>query len=165
VNRDVVEVADGSAHVREWIAHPGAAAVVPLFEDGTTVLVRQYRYAPRKEFLEVPAGKLDVEGESPDALARRELEEETGWTADRLTPLGETYPGIGYSDEVIHLFLAEGLREGEAEHAPGEAVEPVRLRLAEAVRMARDGEIADAKSTVALLRAWFWLEAHGRLPR
>jgi ADP-ribose pyrophosphatase len=162
VNRDVVAVSDGSEHVREWIAHPGAAAVVPLFEDGTTLMVRQYRYAPGREFLEVPAGKLDVEGESPAEVAVRELEEETGWTAERVHPLGAIYPCIGYSDEVIHLFVAEGLREGTAAPHPGEPLEPVRLALAEVVRMARAGELADAKSTVAVLRAAVWLEERGR---
>ena len=159
VYRDTVELPDGGESVREWVAHPGAAAVVPLFEDGTTLLVRQFRYPPQREFLEVPAGKLDVEGEDPADVARRELEEEAGYTAARLTRVGETYPCIGYSNEVIHLFLAEGLSplRREAEH--DEFVVPVRMPLAEAVAAARRGEILDAKSTVALLLAQASLEA------
>ena len=77
VYRDEVRLPDGTASVQEWIDHPGAAAVIPLFEDGTTLLVRQYRYAPRRLTLEVPAGKIDHDGEDPEAVAARELEEET----------------------------------------------------------------------------------------
>ena len=158
VYRDTVELPDGGESVREWVKHPGAAAVVSLFEDGSTLLVRQYRYPPQREFLEVPAGKLDVEGEAPEAVARRELEEEVGHTAARLTRVGETYPCIGYSDEVIHLFLAEGLSplRRDAEH--DEFVVPVRMPLAEAVARARRGEILDAKSALALLRVQAFLE-------
>ena len=149
--RDTVHLPDGGESVREWIDHPGASAVVPLFEDGTTLLVRQFRYPPQREFLEVPAGKLDKAGEDPADLARRELEEEVGYTAATLTRVGETYPCIGYSNEVIHLFLAEDLSEQSAETDDAEFVVPVRMPLAEAVRRARAGEILDAKSTVALL--------------
>jgi ADP-ribose pyrophosphatase len=166
VNRDTVSGPRGDASVREWIEHPGAAAVVPLFDDGSTLLVRQFRYPPRREFLEVPAGKIDRAGEPPEELARRELEEETGHTAARLSPLGVTYPCIGYSDEVIHLFLAEGLSEARGAHEPDDVVEPVRLPLAEAVRRARAGELLDAKTTVALLRAEAFLaerEGRGRM--
>ena len=108
VFRDTVQVPGRGLGTREWLRHPGASAVVPLFGDGTVVLVRQYRHGPRREFLEVPAGKLDA-GEAPEVCARREVREETGLTVERLTPLGPVYPAIGYSDEVIHLFLGEGL--------------------------------------------------------
>ncbi len=151
--RDTVTLPDGETSVREWIDHPGAAAVVPLFEDGTTVLLRQYRYAPGREFIEVPAGKIDEPGEDPAAVAVRELEEEAGWTAKTLTPLGPTYPCIGYSNEVIHLFLAEDLSAAPSGTEDDEFVEPFRLPFAEAVARARRGEILDAKSAVALLRA------------
>lgn len=161
VLRDEVRLPDGGTSHREWIAHPGAAAVVPLYEDGTTVLIRQFRYGPRREFLEVPAGKLDRPDEPPEALAARELEEEVGLIAETYTRLGETYPCIGYSDEVIHLFLAEGLSDGTAGADDDEFVEPVRMPLAEAVAMARRGEIHDAKSTVALLLAQAHLDTRG----
>ncbi len=151
--RDTVTLPDGEESVREWIRHPGAAAVVPLFPDGTTLLLRQYRYAPGREFVEVPAGKLDREGEPPEDVARRELAEEAGFTAATLTPLGPTYPCIGYSDEVIHLFLAEDLAPAEAEVEDDEFVEPFRLPFDEAVTMAHRGEILDTKSAVALMRA------------
>ncbi|MEM1042571.1 MAG: NUDIX hydrolase [Bacteroidota bacterium] len=151
--RDTVTLPGGGTSVREWIEHPGAAAVVPLFEDGTTILLRQYRYAPGREFVEVPAGKIDRPGEDPAEVAVRELEEEAGYTARALTPLGPTYPCIGYSNEVIHLFLAEDLSEAEAEAEDDEFVEPFRLPFAEAVAMAERGDVFDTKSAVALLRA------------
>lgn len=159
--RDTVRLPDGGESVREWVEHPGAAAVVPLFADGTTILLRQFRYAPGRTFIEVPAGKIDKEGEAPAEVAVRELAEEAGYTAATLTPLGETYPCIGYSNEVIYLFLAEDLSEAPSETEDDEFVEPFRLPFAEAVAMARRGEILDAKSAVALLRAGAVVAARG----
>ena len=154
VRRDRVRLgADGPESVREWIHHPGAAAVVPLFANGDTLLIRQFRYPARREFLEVPAGKFDSPDESALDLARRELKEEVGLTAARWTRLGETHPAIGYSDEAIHLFLAEDVTEGDAAPDGDERVVPVRLPLAEAVERARAGEILDGKTCVALLLA------------
>lgn len=151
VYRDRVELADGKESVREWIDHPGASAVVPVFDDGRTLLVRQFRYPPRRVFLEVPAGKLDIKGESPLEVAARELEEETGWKARRFVPLVSLYPGIGYSNEIIHFFVAEGMEQGTAEPGEGEHVEVVQIDFKEAVEMARNGEILDMKSVIALL--------------
>ncbi len=153
VYRDEVRLPDGAASVREWIDHPGAAAVVPLFEDGTTLLVRQYRYAPRQIFLEVPAGKIDHVGEDPEAVAARELEEETAWRAGRLIPLGSLYPCIGYSNERIHFYLAEALSKVKRVQVEGEFLEVVSLDFKEAVAMARRGEFSDMKTVAALLLA------------
>ena len=153
VHRDTVRLPDGEQSRREWIEHPGAAAVVPLLPDGRVVLVRQFRYPPRREFLEVPAGKLDHEGEAPSELAGRELQEEAGYTAGRLTPLGKTYPCIGYANEVIHLFLAEDLTPCAMDAEDDEFVEPVILAFADVVAMAERGELLDAKTEVAILRA------------
>ena len=153
VRRDEVRLPDGQTSAREWIEHPGAAAVVPVDGEGRVVLVRQFRYPPRREFLEVPAGKFDRDGESPEDVARRELEEETGLTAGSWTALGRTFPGIGYSSEVIHLFLAEDLADGEAGSDDDEFLEVVRLPFDEAVRRAEAGEVPDAKTAVALLLA------------
>ncbi len=158
VFRDTVETPSGGTSVREWIRHPGAAAVVPLFDNGDTLLVRQFRYPPRRTFLEVPAGKLDRSGlegacEDPAVAARRELAEETGLTAETLTPLGPLYPCIGYSDEVIHFFLAEGLTEGKTNLGEGEHAIPVRMPFADAVAQARRGEIADMKTAMGLVLA------------
>lgn len=153
VYHDEVQVPDGSTSVREWINHPGASAIVPLFEDGQTLLIRQFRYPPRKTFLEVPAGKIDVPGENPEDVAARELEEETGWTADRFDFLASTYPCIGYSNEVIHFFLARGLTRGTQDLSDGEFVEVVKMDFADAVAKARRGEIEDMKSAMALTYA------------
>ncbi|HEX9952505.1 MAG TPA: NUDIX hydrolase [Rubricoccaceae bacterium] len=160
VRRDRVRTPGGGESVREWIEHPGAAAVVPLYADGTTVLIRQYRYPPRREFLEVPAGKLDP-GETPETAAARELSEEVGLQATRWTPLGPTYPGIGYSDEVIHLFLAEGIEDASGTTDDDEHVVPVRMPITEAVAMARRGDIADGKTALALLLADAVLASRG----
>lgn len=151
--RDTVRLPDGGTSVREWIDHPGASAVVPLFEDGSTVLVRQFRFPVRRTFLEVPAGKFDEEGESPEEVARRELEEETGWKAERFTLLGDGYPCIGYSNERIYFFLAEGLSPGVAKTDDEEFLEVVRMPLSEAVERARSGEMGDFKTVTALVYA------------
>lgn len=158
VYRDRVRLPDGKESEREWIDHPGASAVVPLFDDGSTLLVRQFRYPPRRVFFEVPAGKLDKDGEEPADVAARELEEETGWTAGRFTRLGALYPCIGYSNEIIYFFLAEGLEPGTRNLSEGEFMEVVKLPFAEAVARARRGEILDMKSAVALMYAHEYLQ-------
>lgn len=158
VYRDEVRLPDGGTSVREWIDHPGASAVVPLFPDGTTLLIRQFRYPPRRTFLEVPAGKLDRKGEPPEAVAVRELEEETGWKAAHVRHLTSLYPCIGYSNEVIHFYLAEELTEGRKQFSDGEYVETVRLPFAEALALARSGEIVDMKTVAALQSAAAFLE-------
>lgn len=156
--RDTVSLPDGTESVREWIDHPGASAVVPLFPDGTTLLVRQFRYPPQREFLEVPAGKLDKVGEDPADVARRELEEEVGYTASQLTQVASTYPCIGYSNEVIHLFLAEGLSRQTADAEDDEFLVPVRMPLEDAVEKARRGAILDSKSALALMLVQAFLD-------
>lgn len=153
VYRDQARLPDGRVAVREWIKHPGASAVVPLFDDGTVLLIRQFRYPPHRVFLEVPAGKLDVEGEDPRETAARELEEETGYRAGRLVPLGSLNPCIGYSDETIHFFLAHDLTPGEQALSEGEHVDVVRRSFEEVVAEAERGEISDMKTAMALLMA------------
>lgn len=168
VYRDEVEMPDGATSVREWIRHPGAAAVVPLFPDGRTLLVRQFRYPPQRTFLEVPAGKLDQEGEDPEAVAARELEEETGWKAQRFARLGSFYPCIGYSDEIIHFFLAEDLERGSRGLEEGEHMEVVEMPFAQALEQVRRGEVLDMKSVTALLFAEAFLaerESEVRSPK
>ncbi len=151
--RDEVRLPNGNTSVREWINHPGASAIVPIFDDGRTLLVRQFRYPPRRTFLEVPAGKLDEPGEDPADVAARELEEETGWRAERFESIGAAYPCIGYSNEIIHVFAAYGLEQGEQDLAEGEFVEVVDMELDQAVRRAREGEIKDMKTITALVYA------------
>ena len=152
VSRERVALPNGNEVELDLVRHPGATAIVPLLDDGTVVLVRQYRHAAGGWLLEVPAGKLSP-GEEAEACARRELAEETGLRAGELTPLGCVWMTPGFCDERIWLFLATGLATGEQRLEADEAIEIVRLPLSEAVRRAAGGEIADAKSTCALLRA------------
>lgn len=161
VYRDRVQLPDGEESVREWIDHPGASAVVPIFEDGSTLLVRQFRYPPRRTFLEVPAGKIDKVGEDPEDVAARELEEETGWRARRFTKLGALYPCIGYSNEIIHFYLAEALERGERNLAEGEFMEVVPMSFQEAAQQVRQGEILDMKTAMALVYAEAYLKNRG----
>ncbi len=156
--RDEVRLPDGDTSVREWIHHPGASAVVPLFEDGRTMLVRQFRFPPRRVFLEVPAGKLDNHGEPAEDVALRELEEETGWRAGRLDHLGSFYPCIGYSNEIIHFFLARDLTKGQQDLQHGEFMEILSLGFGEALDLLKKGEILDMKTATALTLAERFLE-------
>jgi ADP-ribose pyrophosphatase len=150
--RDDVRLPDGGTSVREWIDHPGASAIVPLFEDGRTVLVRQFRYPPRRTFLEVPAGKIDRPDEDPAEVAARELEEETGWRANRFEHVSSMYPCIGYSNEVIHIYAAYDLTPGTQDLADGEFVDVVEMPFADAVQQARAGVLQDMKTVTALLQ-------------
>lgn len=146
-----VHLPDGRQFTLAILKHPGACAVIPLLDDGRVLLLRQYRHAVRQTLWEVPAGKLDP-GEERETCARRELKEETGYTADRLTSLGTICVTPGYSDEVIHLYLAQGLHAGEQALSTNESIICEALPLTEAVRMAELGEISDAKTVIALLR-------------
>ena len=151
--RDEVHLPDGKESVREWIDHPGASAIVPIFEDGRTLLVRQFRYPPRRTFLEVPAGKLDKPGEAPKDVAARELEEETGWRAGQFEHVGSAYPCIGYSSETIHVFTAHDLERGTQALREGEFVEVVEINFKEALARARHGDVKDMKTVTALVYA------------
>ena len=147
-----VRIGEKGWHTYQVVRHPGGVAVLPLHEDGTVTLIRQLRPAVGAVLLELPAGRLD-RGEEPAACGARELVEETGLTAERLLPLGFIYSSPGVFDEVIHLYLATGLTQGETEQEAYEDIESVRLPFAEAVRMAREGEIGDGKTIAALFRA------------
>lgn len=154
VRRDVVRLPDGKEAVREYVRHPGAVAIVALTGEGRVVLERQHRYALRRDFIEIPAGKLEP-GEAHLATANRELQEETGYVATDWTRLGLIHNAIGYSDEGIELWLARGLEQREAKLDEEEFLETFTLPMAEAVAMVRDGRITDAKTVAALL----WLVA------
>ena len=149
---DEVKLPNGNVVRLEIIRHRGAAAVVPVDEEGRAVLIRQYRHATAGYLLEVPAGTLDP-GEAPEACALREVEEETGLRAARLTPLGWIWTTPGFTDERIWLYLATGLTPTRSAHESDEVITVERLPFAEAVRMATSGEITDAKSVCTLLRA------------
>jgi ADP-ribose pyrophosphatase len=155
---DTVRFPDGSTGDLEMIRHSGAAAVLPLLDgpddpDPRLILVRQYRYASGGSLLEVPAGRPDRHGEPWEECARRELEEETGLAAGRLLPLTAIFTTPGFTDERIHLFLALDLRQGRSAPDRDEFLEPVEMRLSEALTAIRDGAIVDAKTVCALLFA------------
>jgi ADP-ribose pyrophosphatase len=154
VYKDAVRLPDGSEGTREFIRHPGAVLIVPLFDDGRVLLERQFRYPHGKEFIEVPAGKRDP-GEAPLQTAQRELLEETGYVAGDWKRIGMIRNAIGYSDEIIEMFVARGLEKREASLDAGEFLEVFDLKLEEAFEMIRDGRITDAKSVSALL----WVKA------
>ena len=153
VYRDRVRLPNGGESEREWIDHPGAAAVVPLLDDGRVILVRQFRYPVGTEFIEVPAGKLDYIGESPEGVAHRELEEESGWRAGRLTSLGAYHMAIGYCNEVIHCYLAQDLVNVGSKLDDDEFLEVLYVPFDEALGMVADGGITDIKTVVSLMRA------------
>jgi ADP-ribose pyrophosphatase len=152
VDIDTVHLPNGETVDLELVHHRGAAAVVPLLDDGTVLMVRQYRYATGGWLLEIPAGKLD-NGESPETCAGREAEEEVGYRPTKLEPLGWIWSSPGFADEKIWLFLATGLEEAKQELEHDEILHIERIPLDEAVEKAARGEIHDAKSAVALLRA------------
>ena len=147
-----VHLPNGNVVTLEIVRHRGAAAVVPVDDDGRVVLIRQYRHATKGYLLEVPAGTLDP-GETPEACALREVEEETGLRAAHLDPLGFIWTTPGFTDERIWLYRATGLTPTAAAHESDEIITVERLPLDEAVRRALAGEITDAKSVCALLRA------------
>jgi len=153
VYRDKVRLPDGSTGGREYIRHPGAVAIVPLFDDGRVLLERQFRYPHRREFIEVPAGKVDP-GEPHLETAKRELLEETGYAAADWRRFGVIHTAIAYTDEAIELFLARKLTLQERRLDDGEFLELLILEFKEAIQMIRDGRITDAKTVAALL----WLE-------
>lgn len=151
VSVDTVKLPNGRQIDLDFVAHPGASAIVPLHADDTVTLVRQYRYSAGGWIIEVPAGKLDG-GEDPTTCAARELVEEVGLKAGKLENLGFMWATPGFCDERIHLFLATDLVETAQALEDDELLEVKRMPLREAVRLAVIGEISDAKSMCALLR-------------
>jgi len=155
VNLDVetVTLPNGATVELEIIRHPGAVAIVPLKGDGTVLLIRQYRHAAGGYIYEVPAGKLDP-GEEPRHCAARELEEEIGHRASSLTHMLTFFTTPGFTDEVIHLFLATGLTPGTQSLDHDEVLEVVTMSLDEAIQRIADGTIRDAKTIIGLQAAY-----------
>jgi ADP-ribose pyrophosphatase len=157
VHRDRVRLPDGSQGAREYIRHPGAVAIVPLFDDGRVLLERQFRYPHRREFIELPAGKLEP-GEPHLDTAKRELLEETGYIAQEWAHMGVIHTAIAYTDEAIDLFVARKLTLQDRKLDQGEFLETFVVPLDEAIAMIRDGRITDAKSVAGLL----WMKTFGK---
>ena len=153
LRRDVVRLPDGSQTVREYVRHPGAVAIVAVTGEDTVILERQYRYPLGRDFVEIPAGKLEPD-EGRLETAKRELLEETGYAAAEWTRLGLIHNAIGYSDEGIELWLATGLEKRTAKLDEGEFLEVFSLPFEEALAMAADGRISDAKTIIGL----YWAE-------
>lgn len=158
IYRDTVKSADGHVGVREYLKHPGAVMIVPLFDDNAVLLERQYRYPVRKTFIEFPAGKIDP-GESLLACAQRELLEETGYTASEWIHLGGFFNAIGYCDEKIEVFLAQGLAQAhDARTDAGEVIETFAAPWRDVLAWTRDGQVTDVKTIVGVMWLRDWLE-------
>jgi ADP-ribose pyrophosphatase len=151
VTTDTIREGD-ITYERDVVRHPGSAVIVPLFDDGSVALVRQYRHPAVRYLLEVPAGTLN-RGEAPEEGAARELEEELGLVATNLTRLVEFFVSPGFCEEKMWIYLATGLSETAQRLDDDELIEVVRLPLARALEMVADGEIEDAKTIIGLMLA------------
>ena len=152
VVKDTVSLPDGSTSFREICLHTGGVCVLPLLDDGRVIVVKQYRYAHERVFLEIPAGKLNYLGEEPLSAGQRELREETGALAKSYTYLGEIATTPALINEKIYVYLAEGLTFGECELDEGEFLEVESLPFRELYDMVMRGEIRDAKTQIAVLK-------------
>ena len=150
--RDEVLLPNGSNGIREWIKHPGAVCCIPILPDGKIALIKQYRYPVKKEMIEIPAGKLD-QNETPEECAQRELEEEIGYKASKLTFLANIHPAVGFTDEKMWLYLAEGLVKTKQSLDADEFLEIIPTKLNEAVDMVWSGKITDVKTIIGILWA------------
>jgi len=155
VSEDVT-LPNGSRAEMAVVRHPGSTAVVPLLDDTTVVMERQYRHAVGDYMLEIPAGTLEP-GELPLDCARRELEEETGLRATRMIELGPVHILPSYSDEIIHVYIARELTPARQRLDKDEIIEVLHYPLEQTLRMIADGCITDALTILSLQRAWFYL--------
>ena len=157
MKRDKVSLPDGGEAVREYLTHPGAVAVLAILDDGRVLLERQYRYPIAKACIEIPAGKLEI-GEDPLLCAKRELEEETGYTATKWSYIRRIHPVISYSTEFIDIYLAEGLMPGKSHLDAEEFLDVFAAPLDQLLAWVEDGEITDVKTTIST----YWLDRHRR---
>lgn len=152
VEKQTVSLPDGKEATRDIVRHPGASAVIPLNEKGELYMVTQYRKPIEKVSLEIPAGKLD-KGEDPAVCAKRELKEETGLEAGKIQHLVSIHSTPGFSDEVLHLYLATDLAEGDACADEDEFISSERIPVGKLVDMVLNHEITDAKTIIGVLLA------------
>lgn len=153
VQRDTVKLSDGKLTTREYIKHPGAVVILPLFNDDEVLLERQYRYPLDRVFIEFPAGKIDA-GEDHLTCAKRELQEETGYTARSWQHVCTIHNAIAYADEHLEIFLARGLIRGERQLDDGEFLDVFKAPLRDMLLWVREGKITDVKTVIGA----FWLE-------
>ncbi len=158
VKSDTVLLEDGSQALREVITHYGGSSVLPLTENNEVIMVKQFRYPFSEVLLEIPAGKLNYQGEDPYEAGKRELLEETGAEADEFIKIGELYPIPAYVTEVIHIFLAKGLTFKEQQLDKDEFLDVVKIPFDKALEMVMTGEIKDAKTQIAILKAKLLME-------
>ena len=147
---DVIRLPDGKTATREFLDHPGAVAVLPVLENGEIVMVRQYRYPVQEVTLEIPAGKLHSKNDPLPARARAELREETGYTAARLEKLSAFWPTSAFSNEVLHVYLATGLKAGAAAPDEDEFINVEHIAFKKAFGLIKTGKIKDAKTIIAI---------------
>lgn len=162
--KDTVLLPNGQSALREVIRHVGAVCVVPLTDEGEVVCVRQFRYPHAKVLLEIPAGKLDSKEEDRPSAALRELREETGALCQTLTPLGQLLSTPAFVDEVIDMYLAEGLTFGDTDPDEDEFLDVVRIPLEDMVDMILRGDVTDAKTQAAVLKVWAMKQKKGDAP-
>lgn len=160
VKRDRVRLPNGNISYREYVTHPGAVVIVPLLANGNVVLERQFRYPLQQVFIELPAGKIDT-NEGVLSTGKRELLEETGYTANDWVKLGTQHPCIGYSNEAIHIYLARGLVAGAHQRDVDEALEVFEIKFGDCLSMIGRGEITDGKTMVALFLTEKYLQQQG----
>ena len=156
--KDTVRLPNGNAATRETVRHIGAVAIVPMTDDGKVIVERQFRYPLGRVITEIPAGKLDSKTEDRLAAAKRELEEETGVTADEWIDLGDYYPAAAYTDERITMYLAKGLHQGIRNLDEDEFLNVMAVDLEALVQDVLSGNITDGKTQAALLKAYLLLK-------
>lgn len=157
MKRDKIALPNGEEAVREYLTHPGAVAIVAILDDGRVLLERQYRYPIAKACIEIPAGKLEI-GEDHLLCAKRELEEETGYTAKKWSYIRRILPVISYSTELIDIYLAEDLVPGKSHLDDEEFLDVFAAPLEQLIGWVEDGEITDVKTTISA----YWLERYRR---
>ena len=154
VYRDTVSLPNGASSYREYLKHPGAVMIIPVFDNGDVLVEQQYRYPMRQVFVEFPAGKKDA-GEAPLETAQRELLEETGYTAQNYTHITDIHNALAYCDEVIHFYIAEDLHDsGQQKLDDNEFVQVMRVPLVELMNWIRQGWVPDVKTQLGA----FWLQ-------
>lgn len=157
MKRDKISLPNGEEAVREYLTHPGAVAIVAILDDGRVLLERQYRYPIAKACIEIPAGKLEI-GEDHLLCAKRELEEETGYTAKNWSYIRRIHPVISYSTELIDIYLAEDLVPGKSHLDDEEFLDVFAAPLEQLIGWVEDGEITDVKTTISA----YWLDRYRR---